>query len=490
MSPFEENRGMSDGFISSPLFWFKPLNFNDTYLLASQLRFKEADNIISQNYKFKEMQYVKVYQYFIKILIADDADSETNFYNAIGSYEKSKYKNLEKIYYDYFDAQILLFKCVIAGKKQKYIDAGIQFKKAYTAHENIIRSNKDFAPSLLSFGIMHSIVATTPAKYASIVKFVGMKGNFKTAMEEINTATGLANKKGEYNFLMYDALLLKTLVEVNLFKHKSQILETRNELLKQKNKSPLLIYALYKSYDFTWQNDSCIDVLKKAPKESIYEPFCYLDYLMGSCKLNRLDSDAAIYFASYLKKYPGKDYKQATNLKLAWCALIQNDTEGVNKIIKQIKTGAASLLEEDKKATKEIKYIKNTNANLLRARLLFDGGYYVKAYQELDLKNAKDLYTTFYEKMEMTYRLGRIYHKQNNYKKAIEYYEVVIKGYGNSEYYFAANSALMTAEIYEAEKDLVNAEKYYKLSISFKGHDYENSIEQKAKAGLSRIGKD
>ncbi len=59
----------------------------------------------------------------------------------------------------------------------------------------------------------------------------------------------------------------------------------------------------------------------------------------------------------------------------------------------------------------------------------------------------------------------------------------------NETWYFAANSALMLGQLYENEKDFNKAAYYYNLCIDMKNHEYENSIEQKAQAGLNRTGK-
>jgi len=42
--------------------------------------------------------------------------------------------------------------------------------------------------------------------------------------------------------------------------------------------------------------------------------------------------------------------------------------------------------------------------------------------------------------------------------------------------------------IYERKKDYVRAKAFYNTAINMKNHDYENSIENKAKEGLKRIG--
>ncbi|HEY0669779.1 MAG TPA: tetratricopeptide repeat protein, partial [Sphingobacteriaceae bacterium] len=59
----------------------------------------------------------------------------------------------------------------------------------------------------------------------------------------------------------------------------------------------------------------------------------------------------------------------------------------------------------------------------------------------------------------------------------------------STAYYYAANAALNIGMIYEARNDKTKASVYYKQAIAMKDHEYENSIETKAKDGLKRLGR-
>ena len=72
---------------------------------------------------------------------------------------------------------------------------------------------------------------------------------------------------------------------------------------------------------------------------------------------------------------------------------------------------------------------------------------------------------------------------------AIQYYEQTISNGKNYSYYFAANSALMLGILYEGKGNAAKAEDYFRVCLNFRDHEYQNSIDQKAKAGLNRLGK-
>jgi hypothetical protein len=42
--------------------------------------------------------------------------------------------------------------------------------------------------------------------------------------------------------------------------------------------------------------------------------------------------------------------------------------------------------------------------------------------------------------------------------------------------------------MYENDGNIVKAKEYFKKTLSLRNHEYQNSIDQKAKAGLNRLG--
>jgi tetratricopeptide (TPR) repeat protein len=117
--------------------------------------------------------------------------------------------------------------------------------------------------------------------------------------------------------------------------------------------------------------------------------------------------------------------------------------------------------------------------------MLSDGGYFQEA---LALLNGKTInsFSLEEEKLEYVYRLGRIYDDLNKNAEAIQYYNSAINlGLTRREYY-AARAALQIGEIYEREQKKKQAIVYFEKCLSLKDHEYKNSLDQKAKAGIER----
>jgi predicted negative regulator of RcsB-dependent stress response len=225
--------------------------------------------------------------------------------------------------------------------------------------------------------------------------------------------------------------------------------------------------------------------LNKRPGGPLYAPFPYLDYLTGLAKLQNLDQGAATSFNAYLKSYRGTNLIKDTYLQMAWLELIKGNTQAYQKNVELVKTKGYAIHNRDIQALNEINY-GIPDINLLKAKLLSDGGNYEKAFAQLSGKTNQD-FKSLMHKIEFNYRLGRLYELTSKYDQALKYYQIAIDLGKNQPYSFAANSALRSGNIYEKSKNPIRAKQYFNLAINMKDHDYENSIENRAKEGLKRL---
>ncbi len=126
---------------------------------------------------------------------------------------------------------------------------------------------------------------------------------------------------------------------------------------------------------------------------------------------------------------------------------------------------------------------------LLKSRLLFDGGYYQRALNELLDNPVKSFVKNRRDLVEYTYRLARIYHETGNTEKALSYYRQTIARGSNEPYYYAAASAFQMGLIYENSGSYAQADSAYRKCLSIETSEYKTSLDQKAKAGLNRLKK-
>ncbi|MCB0689857.1 MAG: tetratricopeptide repeat protein, partial [Saprospiraceae bacterium] len=206
----------------------------------------------------------------------------------------------------------------------------------------------------------------------------------------------------------------------------------------------------------------------------------------GVARLNRLEKGADRYLSRFLRETRGLHYIKEAYQKLAWHELVHDHPERYLKYMEACKVHGASVVDEDITALYEARLNRVPDKHLLRARILFDGGYYEKAKDYLEFSAPKQ-YAQPESQLEYLYRLGRVYHALSDYQRALDYYARTIEMGRYEGYYFACNAALMSGNIYEKTGAYEQAKEFFNMALDIKPDEYRSSLHQKAKAGLNRL---
>ena len=118
--------------------------------------------------------------------------------------------------------------------------------------------------------------------------------------------------------------------------------------------------------------------------------------------------------------------------------------------------------------------------------MLIEAGYYNKALTTLATIDNNALSNPT-DKAEYYFRMARIYEETDNYSKAIEHYQYTIITGKERHEQFAARAALQMGKMYERSNKPTLAIQHYKECMQMPSHDFQNSIDQQAKAGINRL---
>ena len=121
----------------------------------------------------------------------------------------------------------------------------------------------------------------------------------------------------------------------------------------------------------------------------------------------------------------------------------------------------------------------------MQARLLNDGGYFRDALKLLHGKSVSDFHAVE-DQLELAYRVGRLYDDMGADTAAIPFYKEAIRLGEQRKEYFAARAALQLGMLYEGKGDKASAISWFERCMNMPDHDYKNSLDQRAKAGVAR----
>jgi len=389
-------------------------------------------------------------------------------------------------YYLYAQAEINLQWALIRGRYGEYFNAALEIRKA----NNLLRENAKKFPGFLlnakGIGLINAVLGSLPdGTLKSTLAAFGIKGN---TPEGLNMLDKLAEtiSKSSYEPFYEEVVFYYTYVLADVAHSPSAYAKTMKFTERIADSSLLKTYLQAYVCTKNGHNDQAIEILKEKPEGASYASFPYLYYLEGTAHLNRIDLNAAVYFNRFLQLNKGVNYIKDTYMHLAWIYLLKGDKTNFNAYTAKTLNTGFTYHEKDKQAQNEASSPVSA-VDLLKARLLFDGGYLTRALSMLEGKKTAD-YSTEKDRTEFNYRAARIYDDLGKDDLSLAYYQNAINYGKDLKYYFAANAALKMGKIYEDKKDFNRAKMAYNTAIKMNNHEYKNSIESQAKAGLKRLG--
>lgn len=362
-------------------------------------------------------------------------------------------------------------------------DAGWEFRRSFLQTKDNLANFPSFSPTKLYNGAMQVTVGTIPDGYKWLSNLLGMKGNLKDGMRSVEQ---FVRGNDEWEHLFHDeAIFYYCYLQFYIQNNKEGVAKFIKEQKLDLVNNHLFAYLASNLALNNQDSERAEDILLKRNKGAEYLTTSVWDLEMGYVKLHKLDADAAQYFERFLKNFKGKFYVKDALQKLSWHYYLAGDQEKANWYRNEILKRGNTDSEADKQAQKEAKTSRWPNKTLLQARLLNDGGYFKEALRLLHGKAITD-YHAIEDQLELSYRVGRLYDDMGADTAAIPFYKEAIKLGEARKEYFAARAALQLGMLFEAKGDKVSAIYWYERCMKMPDHDYKNSLDQRAKAGVAR----
>lgn len=460
-----------------------------TYELIIAMRFDEANELIKKIKKEQPQDlliyHIENYIDFISIFISEEKDEfKAKEPNKDLRIAKLKQGDPDDPYYLFSQAEVHLQWAMTRIKFEEYFTAALEVNKAIGMLEENQKRFPDFISNKKSLSILHAVAGTIPDKYKGVVSLVSnFSGTIDQGLNEINEV--LAYTKENDYFFEKEAVAIKAMILLHLKNKKEESWQFLSHSSISKEDNPMATFLLASTAMNCGKNEEAIKILQKRTRSPRYFPFYYLDLMLGTCKLSKMERDADIYLKSYINNFEGKDYFKDAYRKLAWYALTINDSEEeyLNYMKKVVEIGNANI-DEDKSALKEAKEKTIPHRKLLKARLMYDGGYLGRALSVLKSIDQNGLNED--ENIEFLYRMARVYQNSGAKEEAIVFYKNCLSLCTDSKLYYCSNSSLQMGIIYEEEGDYRQARSFYEKCLTMNSSEYNNSLHQKAKSGLTR----
>lgn len=463
-------------------------NCRQAYNALMDLRLEEARLALEAEQSENPNNYLRLlFENYLEMLVVYFEEQSED----LEIYDKNKDKRLDLIkqgdkdspYYLYAQAEIKLQSTLARMKFEQYFTAAREIRRAHIMLKENQEKFPDFIPNQKSLSYIKVIIGTVPDSYKWVLKILGFKGELVEGMQDLKTYIQDA-KENAYPFYR-EAQLVYTFFLIFFDTQYDKALQIINNDFHLKN-SKLDNYIAANICGRIGKIEEGINFLSNSFSPTQYYHPLIIDYMQGTLKLYRMDSDANQYLEYFVNNFKGKHYIKDAYQKIAWHYRLNNNDEQYEYHIQQCLSKGATLVDNDNRALEEAKQGIPPQTELLKARLLFDGGYYEKSLNVLTQLNPNDLYERN-EQIEFTYRLGRNYEGLGQDENALSFYQNTIEISEGISLYFAPKAALQSGIIYEKTGDYAQAKSFYKKALQYRNHAYKNTIDQQAKAGLNRL---
>lgn len=456
-----------------------------------QLKLKKGQALINEEKKLHPDNLIPHFlENYIDFFVLFFNEDPKEYKLLIGNLDKRlalMNKGPEQSPYYLFTKSVIHFQWAAVRIKFGYRwEAGWQLRRAHLLIKDNIQLFPAFFPNLVFNGAMEVAVGTIPEGYKWLGNLFGLKGSIKVGMDRL--LFFLESKNDLARLFRDEASFYYLYLKFYMQNDRQGVFDYINHQKLDIKNNHLLTYLAVSLSINNQQCENARRILVERNTSPDYLSTSAWDLEMGYISIYHLEPDAAMYFERFVQSFTGKFYLKDALQKLSWHYFLEGNQAKADYYRAQVLSKGSIDTDADEQALKEAKTGKWPNKLLLRVRLLNDGGYYSEALRLLYGKRITD-FTTPEERLEFAYRVGRLYDDMGRDDEAITFYKhAVTTGEKRAEYY-AARAALQIGHIYEERKDSATAINWYQRCMKMNDHDFKNSIDHRAKAGIERCKK-
>lgn len=457
---------------------FDPIS-QKAYDLVLNLQTVEAYALIP-NPQTPQQHYVLALGEALELLITEDGEKYTD-------YEDNFEKRLErKLKLSSPDELLLLAEihmqwAFVYLKYGHEFDAGLNLRQAYLTTQELKKRFPDYQAIKKTSGMLEVIIGSVPEKYNWVLSLLSIEGSINAGLAELESIGNSEHPLGQES-----GMLLALVKGFVLQQTDSAVVEARRILAAHPgNRLALFLggaLAIKNS-----QSEEALFLLNSLGTKHAGLPIYYAEYLKGEIYLHKAEyMNAIAAYRWFINHYKGQNYMKDANYKIGLCYWLDGRANDAYAVFKDAKTIGKEATEADKYAARSMADDEMPHIGLTKARYATDGGYYDNARKILDSLKPAQL-PSKRDQVELAYRRARLEHKTQHLDEARKLYKQTVDINGTEPWYFAPNACLQLGYMAWADNDKETAKNYFTLALSYKKHEYKNSIDSKAKSALAQL---
>lgn len=470
----------------------------EAYCAIERYDFARAQEIIRQERQRNPQNLVPLYlensQALLQYLMTDNEGSLEHYIDGSDEHkDRVSDASAESPLYHFLLGEMHLQDAIAHLRASSYMKAGWNLNKAYSHLQKNRKLHPKFLLTEKSLLPMEAGLGAVPQTYQWLLNLFGYSGELEQSVQRYDEWMARLEQANRWTCYLQEARLINSYLHLHLLNKEEQAWKLTQEATESFSTNPLAALARANMAMRLKKNEEALRVLR--PHTKVEGAISQLYYLHGLALLqqpqaiaNKASAPAEQMLRKFLHSYNGTSYVHDAWLKVAWAELLKGKPQEAARLMAQIRELPEPQTEEDRQALQEAKQPRyyQSHPYLLRARLLYDGGYYQEALSLLRESLDMAFELPLSARAEFHYRLGRVYDALGQQEQAIQYYQAASAIPPDGQYYAPA-SCYYAGLLYEEQGKLAKAEQLYRACLGFDDYPYKRSFDHRATAALKRI---
>lgn len=466
--------------------------FNETLQKAYghilNLHYQQAQSLLDTQLKITPKHaialYLKNFNEVLPVFIQEDKQA----YTAITHHEDQLLNTIGKLpasspYYYFTQAEIKLHWAILKLKFGDHTAAALNVRSCYKILETGLQKYPDFIPMIKTMAVLKIVIGSIPENYTWLAGAIGLYGDLNKGLQQLNSiarGTTIYHMEAKLWLVLCEHYLLGQNEHLNMMTNLRKI-DSDNILYLFLDVS-LKIHNARSEEALIYYNSNLVS-------KQAYQLIPAFYYMLGEIYLHKgWYQESITAFKQYVQLYKGQAYIKDSYYKIFLAYWLMGNDQQAQQYKKLVLTKGVTRNDSDKQALKMVKSEHFPAQEIYIIRLLTDGGYLNEAIA-LAHKLDQHAFSNNKDRIEFEYRKARLYHKSGDIEQAILAYMQTIKENPKNIEYFIPNSCLQLAYIYRDLNQTGKAKYYFSKVFEYKHYEYKQTIESKAKAGLSSLEK-
>lgn|GEM_PF-1249521 len=450
-------------------------------LLLLNLDMDRAETAIDELSPDDQLSYLAL-QGFLETMLAQNSETHEQFFkdsrrwlkDIEGIEGENSFVRAEKLF------NLSIFRAIVASQFSNYSQAARELIRSYRNYKKLVNEHPAHPTSQHATGLMKVIFEQIPDSYLRLTKAIGIDfpdgDGFEMLARSFRMTTGQSRSTRVSRGLLWVFVLWEFHPESDA------CWEAWQEVKKIDSQLALVRYTGVVSALKSGKNEEALEILSLMQADRQFESNPHLYYLLGKAYLYAGNAEAIHALKTFLELSTADNYIKSAWLRIAWFYTMDDEVSKASESFDQVVNSGNDDVWADKQALREVAEHHALRKEILKLRLLYDGGYYQECVLASEaLIRQRDTFSDT-EYVEILYRKGRSYHEQGKYEQSLLVYDEILENYSHVKNYQIPKIAILSAYILYDLKRKEQCLSRIDFCLRMNNYGYQSTFKRQAQA--------